>query len=605
MLTGENGVLKRAGMAKISTDLANYKEELEQWKLSKLMNNENFLEDTLFAGKNNLSYNGQNLDGNIKTIIPDISDEYIDELEIIKGKLTVNTTESSILNAANVAQIESNPYIIIDGELKSTVTNIDLISSNGTLSIPENVTKIGDGAFSGIEGLKKIIIPGTVKTIGANAFAYNQSLEKVVLQDGIETIGEKAFYQCHNLKEMLLPNTVTNIGQFFASDSQIKELTIPSSLKTINNYAFYALTSLENLTISEGIEIIQEDAFENCIKLSVIDLPATINIIKPLAFNGCNNLIQINTHNNKYTYESGMLLTEDKSEILFLSKKFLESTDTLNIPEGIVNLSLRFDDFENIKSVYIPTSLKWMIEGCLPKNIEKIIVSSENKNFYIENNQLYTDTTLLKSYTKKENIAIKEGTTIIGASAFNSEKNAKEITLADSVEKINGYIIDSTCNSQLKRLKIGSKVSDIASQFNYGTFNVKIEIDENNKNYTIINNVLYNYNKTKVICALYQVTGILKIEDTVKEINSYAFYGQSEMEGIIFPQGIEKLNDNIILRCSKIKKINIPSSIKEIDIGAFNETENLSEIVIHKKEGELKGSTWGAPKGDKILKWIG
>lgn len=154
-------------------------------------------------------------------------------------------------------------------------------------------------------------------------------------------------------------------------------------------------------------------------------------------------------------------------------------------------------------------------------------------------------------------------------------------------------------------MKIGSGASKISSQFNFGALNVKIELDENNKNYTIVNNILYNYDKTKLICSLYQVTGILSIEDTVNTICSYAFYGQDEIEGLIIPNGIEKIEDNILLRCSKIKSIEIPSSITEISTEAFNETANLDEIIIHKKENEIKGVPWGAPKGERIVKWVG
>ena len=57
MLTGDNNIIERASIAKISTEFANYKEELEQWKFAKQIENMNFSEDTLFAGKNNLTYN--------------------------------------------------------------------------------------------------------------------------------------------------------------------------------------------------------------------------------------------------------------------------------------------------------------------------------------------------------------------------------------------------------------------------------------------------------------------------------------------------------------------------------------------------------------------
>ena len=56
MLTGENGLIGRTGLAKMSTEFASYKEELEQWKMSRTMEDVSFSDDTLSAGKNNLSY---------------------------------------------------------------------------------------------------------------------------------------------------------------------------------------------------------------------------------------------------------------------------------------------------------------------------------------------------------------------------------------------------------------------------------------------------------------------------------------------------------------------------------------------------------------------
>ena len=71
------------------------------------------------------------------------------------------------MQAAKIAGVEFNPYDITeDGELQSSNTNLELMSPDGTLTIPSNVSKIGYGAFSNVEGLKTIIIPGTCKIIG-------------------------------------------------------------------------------------------------------------------------------------------------------------------------------------------------------------------------------------------------------------------------------------------------------------------------------------------------------------------------------------------------------------------------------------------------------
>ena len=67
--------------------------------------------------------------------------------------------------------IEPNPYDIVDGELLSSDGNLLLVDEEtGSLTIPGSVTKIGEGAFANVEGLKTIIIPGTCKEIGKKCF---------------------------------------------------------------------------------------------------------------------------------------------------------------------------------------------------------------------------------------------------------------------------------------------------------------------------------------------------------------------------------------------------------------------------------------------------
>ena len=408
MLTGENGILTKSNVAKVSTELSTYKEELNSWKLEQLMKNEDFFEDTLSAGKNNLYYNGIKQNGNIKTIIQDISDEYIDELEIIKGELVINTTDKSKLEASKIAQISSNPYIIVDGELKSAGANLDLMSSDGTLTIPENVTKIGSGAFSNVSNIKTVIISGNVKEIGDNAFAYNTTLQKVVLQDGIERIGSKAFYQCYNLSQLDLPDTITSIGEFAIANTKLTTLEIPSGLKIINKYTFFGLRYLEILNIPEGIEELKSDAFGNANRLEYATIPSTITYIDSNAFSDCPNLVNITINSDKFVYESGMILPKDKSEVIFLSKRYLENTDTLVIPEGITRLALYLDSYDNLKNVNIPKSLTYMRDGSLPYTIQNINVAEGNANFYVYNNQLYSDKKLILSYTKQENVTVKE-----------------------------------------------------------------------------------------------------------------------------------------------------------------------------------------------------
>src|SRR5699024_4353229 len=122
--------------------------EVELYKAEKYMENIEFEEATLTAGKENLFYNTQESGetGNIKTIIPDISDVYIEKLEVIKGKLLINTKEKDEIKIAQEIGIEVNPYDIRDGVLWSSDGNLLLMDEEtGSLTIPETVTAIGEG----------------------------------------------------------------------------------------------------------------------------------------------------------------------------------------------------------------------------------------------------------------------------------------------------------------------------------------------------------------------------------------------------------------------------------------------------------------------------
>ena len=53
------------------------------------------------------------------------------------------------------------------------------------------------------------------------------------------------------------------------------------------------------------------------------------------------------------------------------------------------------------------------------------------------------------------------------------------------------------------------------------------------------------------------------------------------------------------------QKVEIPSTIKTIESCFADATNNLEEIIVHKKENEITGAPWGAVKGMKVVKWVG
>ena len=107
---------------------------------------------------------------------------------------------------------EENPLVIVNGVL------IDGTTCTGSVTIPDNVTSIGEWAFFYCEKLTGITIPNSVMNIGWDAFSYCTSLTEITIPNSMTSIGMQAFYGCTNLTKITIPESVTSIESFAFED---------------------------------------------------------------------------------------------------------------------------------------------------------------------------------------------------------------------------------------------------------------------------------------------------------------------------------------------------------------------------------------------------
>ena len=69
----------------------------------------------------------------------------------------------------------------------------------GIYTIPNSVTSIGDGAFSGCTSLTSVTIPNSVTSIGHWAFYGCTGLTSVTIPNSVTNIGDWAFIGCTSL----------------------------------------------------------------------------------------------------------------------------------------------------------------------------------------------------------------------------------------------------------------------------------------------------------------------------------------------------------------------------------------------------------------------
>ena len=193
--------------------------------------------------------------------------------------------------------------------------------------IEKGVTNIGDCAFSEFSNLTSITIPNSVTSVGKSAFLGCSDLISIAIPNSVMNIENFAFYLCSSLASITIPNSVMSIGYSAFSycegltsitvekgntkyDSRdncnaiietntnkliagCKNTTIPNSVTSIGESAFYHCSGLTSITIPNSVTSIGNYAFISCSGLTSITIPNSVTSIGSYAFSDCSGLTSI------------------------------------------------------------------------------------------------------------------------------------------------------------------------------------------------------------------------------------------------------------------------------------------------------------------------
>lgn len=110
-----------------------------------------------------------------------------------------------------------------------------------------------------------------VREIGRGAFAGHHTITSVTIPETVDTIHDRAFYNCDGLTEVVLPTSVLVIGEeAFAACSFLKTVVSEGGLEIVRNLAFANCISLETVTFPDSVTGIDENLFKGCVNLTDI-----------------------------------------------------------------------------------------------------------------------------------------------------------------------------------------------------------------------------------------------------------------------------------------------------------------------------------------------
>lgn len=198
-------------------------------------------------------------------------------------------------------------------------TNIESVrytdyTGNAGVALPKSVTTIGVHAFSdtGVTGTLKL--PDDLIAIGSHAFYHCGKLNgELKLPDTVKEIGGFAFNSCGFTGKLELPASLENIGNdaFESCSGLTGKLTFPSKMNEID-FSIFHETGITEVVIPSSIKTVRDFAFDSCMNLKKVYLPTEIPKIYNRAFRGCDNV--------KFYYPAY------KADWMTQTSKFLDST---------------------------------------------------------------------------------------------------------------------------------------------------------------------------------------------------------------------------------------------------------------------------------------
>ena len=444
-----------------------------------------------------------------------------------------------------------------------------MTDGNFDYTVNENTVTITKYNGSGGEVEIPATIGGnTVTSIGAEAFSGCSSLTSVAIPDGVSSIGVEAFFGCSSLRSITIPDSVTSIGE----------------------YAFHSCTSLESINIPDSVTKIDRYTFTNCTSLSVITIPKNVTSIASSAFMACSGLSSINVaeENTKYISDDGVLFDKNKTELLFYpankngtsyaipdgvttieSNAFYENNNlvSITIPDSVTYIGAgAFDSCKKLTSVSIPASVNYIgieaFNSC--ESLTAISVHENNSEYSSEDGVLFDkNKTILVVYPaekSEKSYTVPNTVKHILMNSFTGCVNLENITLNEGVENIDLAAFMGCTN--LKSINIPSSVTAIGDRaFMSCTSLTEISVHADNSNYSSVDNVLFDKNKTTLI--VYpggKSDTSYSVPSSVTSVYNMAFRMCPNLESIAFPPNVTSFGYSVIIGCEKLASVFVPES---------------------------------------------
>lgn len=138
---------------------------------------------------------------------------------------------------------------------------------------------------------------GTKVSLGAYAFASCHNMTSITIPNTIDSLPDHAFYRCYSLRHMGIPSSVTTLGTYsLHSCDALESISIPRNVTVIPAHFANGCINLRRVCIPNRVTTIGEQAFYGCQAIPYYNVPASVTYIYKNAFSSCYGLGEAHFH---------------------------------------------------------------------------------------------------------------------------------------------------------------------------------------------------------------------------------------------------------------------------------------------------------------------
>ena len=420
-------------------------------------------------------------------------------------------------------------YTLIDEYSKVQI--LSYIGSDTDVVIPDRidnkkVTSIADSAFRE-KSITSVVFGQYVESIGNYAFYSCQSLNKLDFsKSSVKTIGDYAFTVCKSLESIEFPDSLESIG--YCAFSCYRGGT----------YSTYVASNLKSVKFGSGLKTIGNYAFYGNRSLETVQFSGkNLTSIGEDAFRDCMALTKLNLTGNDAVICARAFYNNDALKEVTLS--------------GVKTIGYNaFGGDDALKSADLGEGL------------------------------ISIDSYAFQSCSNLETVSLPESLTTINSYAFQSCSKLTSIDIPNKVTKIDDNTF-TNCSS-LKNVSIGSGCTSISTVAFINAYSIdEITVAEDNKNFTSVDGVLYNKDKTTLVLYPKNRAGEFVVPDTVTSIADYAFDNAPKLTKVTIGENVKSVGTGAFRNCNSLETVIFKDSDtvqKTIGDYAFNNCPALTEV---------------------------